>query len=172
MRIICPCCQTDFPLEAGINDVNARNAIKRAFSLSPLGELLLAYVQLFQKPTRKLSMTKLVKILDEIIPLIQTGRIDHRGRLWAAPLDSWRAALEEMLDRREKLTIPLKNHSYLFTIIAGFADKAEGKVEAQTETRKVGGASRRKTTEQTKTSPMPAEVRQQLSNFINNKTVS
>lgn len=43
--MICPCCQTDFPIEAGINDVAARNAVKRAFSLTQLGDLLLGYVQ-------------------------------------------------------------------------------------------------------------------------------
>lgn len=171
MQLICPCCQTAFPIEAGINDVAARNAIKRAFSLSPLGELLLAYVQLFRSPKRVLSIAKLVKVLDEIIPLIQTGRIEHRGRIWAAPLNNWRSALEEMLDRREKLTLPLKNHSYLFTIIAGFADKAEGNLETQTEARKVGGASRRQQAEEPKSKAMPQEVKDKLNQFLN-KTVT
>ena len=43
MRIVCPCCQTDFPIEAGINDVDARAAVQRAFALTPIGKLLLGY---------------------------------------------------------------------------------------------------------------------------------
>lgn len=170
MRIICPCCQTDFPLEAGINDVNARSAITRAFSLTPIGKLLLAYVQLFKPEKRALSMDNLVKILDQIIPMIQEGKIEHAKRTWSAPHVYWEQAIGQMIDNREKLRLPLKNHSYLFTIIAGFADKAESKAEAQTEARKAGGSIQRH--QQTLTKAMPQEIRGQLNQFLNKTTTN
>lgn len=171
MRIVCPCCQTDFPLEAGINDVDARAAVQRAFTLTPIGKLLLGYVQLFKPEKCNLSWAKAVKILDQLIPMVQAGKIDYNGRTWAAPQAYWESAIEQMIDGREKLTLPLNSHGYLFKIISGYADKAEGKFEAQTEARKQGGLSQRHR-EPPKTKGMPEETRQQLNQFLNNKTTN
>ena len=166
MRIICPCCQTDFPLEAGINDVNARAAVQRAFGLTSLGKLLLAYVQLFKPAKRAMSMDKVVKILDQLIPMIQERKIEFNGRTWPAPQPYWEQAIEQMIDGRDKLTLPLNGHGYLFKIISGYADKSEGKAEKQAEARKAGGTSQLHQ-EQPKTKGMPAEVRGQLNQFLN-----
>lgn len=172
MRLICPCCQTDFPIEAAINDIAARNAVKRAFSVTPFGDLLISYVQLFKPAQRALAMPRLVKLLDELMPMIQAGRIERNGRIWPAPQEYWRQAFEEMLAKREQLTLPLKSHGYLLTIIAGYADKSEHKAEAKSEDRRagrtpVGGQVREEATHQepAQRSPMPASVRQQLGKF-------
>lgn len=166
MRLICPCCQTDFPIEAGINDVAARNAVKRAFSLTPMGDLLLAYVQLFKPAKRALSMARLVKILDELLPMIQTGKIEHKGRIWPAPQDYWRMALEEIISKRDTLTLPIKSHGYLFTIIAGQADKAAKKEEETQEMRKRSGRVQQEQ-DAAITKGMPEEVRSQLQQILN-----
>ena len=71
-----------------------------------------------------------------------------------------------MIDGRDKLTLPLGSHSYLFKIIIGYADKAEGKAETQAEARKVGGSIQR-SQEQPLTKAMPEEVRGQLNQFLN-----
>lgn len=165
MRIICPSCQTDFPLEAGINDVDARAAVQRAFSLTPIGKMLLAYVQLFRRGNRALSMGKLIRILDQLIPMIQAGKIEYKGSTWAAPQAYWENAIQQMLDGREKLTLPLESHNYLFAIIRGYADKSEDQAEKQTEARKVGGLSQRHQ-EPPKTKGMPEEIRGQLNQFL------
>lgn len=170
MQLICPCCQTAFPIEAGINDVNARNAIKRAFSLTPIGDQLLAYVQLFKPESRVLSMTKLTKLLDELVEMIKEGKIKRNGRTWPAPQAYWQQAIDQMLSSRDQLNLPLKSHGYLFTIISGYADKTEGKVEEQSEARKVGGSSQRHQ-EQPKTRGIPADVRGKLNEFLNKTTI-
>lgn len=166
MRMICPSCQTDFPIEAGINDVAARNAIKRAFSLTPLGDLLLAYVHLFKPEKRMLSTVRLVKILDELLPMIESGKIEHKGRVYPAPHDYWRMALEEMIAKRDTLTLPIKSHGYLLTIIASAADKMTAKAEAQHEMRKRTGRAQQEQNEAI-TKGMPEEIRNQLQKIIN-----
>ncbi|MBL8499578.1 MAG: hypothetical protein JNL77_03175 [Nitrosomonas sp.] len=170
MRIVCPCCQTDFPIEAGINDVNARAAVQRAFTLTPIGKLLLAYVQLFKPEKRAMTWGKAVKILDQLIPMIVEAKIEFKGRIWPAPQAYWEQAIEQMIDGREKLTLPLSSHGYLFKIISGYADKTEGKRESQAEARKQGGLSQRHR-EQPKTKAMPEETRQQLNKYLN-KTIT
>jgi hypothetical protein len=166
MQIICPCCQADFPIEAGINDVAARNAVKRAFSLTPLGDLLLGYVQLFKPEKRAMSMVKLVKLLDELLPMIQAGRIEHKGRIWPAPQEYWRMALAEMIGKRDTLTLPLKSHNYLFAIISGAADKAAKKQEEVQEMRKRTGRAQQEQNEAT-AKAMPEAVRNQLQQILN-----
>jgi len=168
MRIICPCCHTDFPLEAGINDVAARNAVKLAFSITPLGDSLLAYVQLFKPEKKVLSMSKLTKLLEELVPMMRDGKIEYKGRVWPAPQPYWEQSIRQMLDSRESLTLPIKTHGYLFSIIAGYADKDGGKTEKQTEARRASGASRRQEP-QPKAAKMPQEVKDQLDQFLNKK---
>lgn len=169
MKIVCPCCQTDFPLEAGINDVDARAAVQRALTLTPIGKALLGYVQLFKPEKRSLSWAKAVKILDQLIPMILDGKIEYKGRVWAAPQSHWENAIQQMLDTRETLRLPLDKHNYLFAIISGYADKSEKKQEAQTEARKQGGLSQRHR-EQPKTKGMPGEIKEQLNQFLNKTT--
>lgn len=171
MQLTCPCCLADFPIEAAINDVAARNAIVRAFSLTPFGDLLLGYVQLFKPAQRAVSMPRLVKLLDELMPMIQAGRIERNGRIWPAPQEYWRQAFEEMLAKREQLTLPLKSHGYLLTIISGFADKAESRTETKSEDQRAGRTQTGgQVAQETRQGPqqrqaMPDAVRQQLEKF-------
>ena len=151
--------------------MNARTAVARAFSLTPIGKLLLAYVQLFKPKKHALSMGKVVKILDQLIPMIQESKIEFDGRIWPAPQAYWEQAIEQMIDTREKLRLPLRDHNYLLTIISGRADKDEGKVEKQTEARKQGGVTSRQQEPEPKTKKMPDEVKEQLNQFLNKSIV-
>jgi hypothetical protein len=137
MRLTCSACGASASLDAAIAHEGAREAVIIALQLpAPLGKLLVQYVALFRPATRQLSLDRLAALLGELLPLIEAGRIERGGRIWAVPLDAWKAALEDMIAKRDKLTLPLKSHGYLLEVIAGQA----GKVEAAAETRKEAGA--------------------------------
>ncbi len=170
MQLICPSCQTVFPIEAAINDVQARNAIKRAFSLTPIGIQLLAYVQLFKPPTRALSMTKLVRLLDELVGMIQEGKVKYKGNVYAAPQQYWQDAIEQMLNGRDQLALPLDSHGYLVAVIAAYAKKAGNKAETKAEHKKAAGGRQEK--KATKPSKMPQNVKNELNQFLNKTTTS
>lgn len=140
MKMVCPHCQADFDMLLGIQDLAARQAVQRAFSLTPLGDVLIQYVQLFKPAKQALKMTMLVRILDELLPHIQAGKINAGGGVQAAPHDYWRSAIETMLASRDKLTLPLKSHGYLFQIIAGMGNKAAAAAEKQQEQGRKYGA--------------------------------
>lgn len=146
--------------------MNARHAVKLAFSITPFGDSLLAYVQLFKSEKKVLSMSKLTKLLEELVPMMRDGKIEHKGSVWPAPQAYWEQAIRQMLDTRESLKLPIKTHGYLFSIIAGYANKAGGKAEKQTEARRASGTSRRQEP-QPKVAKMPKEVKEQLSQFLN-----
>lgn len=136
--IVCPCCQSVFPLEAALNDLAAREAVAAAFKLTTFGDLLLGYINLFKPPKRVLSMSRATRLLQELLPMIHEANITFAGRIWSAPQSYWKMALGEMIEKRDKLTLPLKSHNYLLTIIKGYSDKAEAQAEAKTEDRKAG----------------------------------
>jgi biotin operon repressor len=74
-------------------------------------------------------------ILEELRAPIAAAQIERHGRTWPAPLEYWKAALEQMVQLRDqaKLQLPLKSHGYLLEVIAGMSDKAEAKAESAQE---------------------------------------
>lgn len=139
MKLTCPACGAVASLDVLIGHEGARDAVMVSLSLpAPLGGLLVQYLALFRPPKRALSFERVASLLQELKPMISDARIERGGRIWSAPQDYWHMALAEMISKRDKLTLPLKNHAYLLTIIAGYSSKAEAKQEAQTEAQRSG----------------------------------
>ena len=86
-----------------MNDVAARQAVVKAFELTELGSLLIRYVTLFKPAKSALSMHKLAKLLDELVPMIKTGQVTRNGTLYPAPQAYWQQAIETMLAQKAKL---------------------------------------------------------------------
>lgn len=134
MNLTCPCCAARFSIEAALTDDAARAAVTAALKLpAPLGDLILRYLALHRPDKRALSWDRAARLLTEMMEPIHAAQLTRNGRVWPAPLDAWRIALEQMLDKRDTLTLPLKSHGYLFEIVAGMASKAEGVSEARRE---------------------------------------
>ncbi len=98
--------------------------------------------------------------------MIESGKIEYKGRIWPAPVNIWRMAFEQMIDQADTLTLPLKSHNYLFTIIAGAADKAAKKQEEVQEMRKRTGRAQQEQ-EAAIRKGMPEAVRNQLQGIVN-----
>lgn len=140
MQLNCPACGATFSLDAIIGHEGAREAVLAALQLpAPLGKTLIQYVGLFRPVQRALSMDRLAKLLNELLPMISKSQIERNGSIFAAPVDYWRNAMETMLAGRDKLTLPLKSHGYLLEIIAGMAEKTAAKAEQQQENKRRHG---------------------------------
>ena len=139
MKTSCPACGASFSLDTLLGNEGAREAVMAALAIpAPLGKLLVQYLGLFRPAQRQLSFDRVANLLNELLPMIAKASIERNGRPWSAPQDYWKMALEDMLAKRDKLTLPLKNHGYLLTIIESYSNKAEAKHEAQTEARRSG----------------------------------
>ncbi len=138
MRLTCPSCGATSSLDALIGHDAARTSLVLALEQTPVGKRLIRYLALFRPAQRQLSWDRVAALLGELLDMIRDARIERHGRTWAAPAETWIAAIDEILTRRDegKLTLPLKSHGYLLEIITGQA----GKVEAAAETRKESGA--------------------------------
>ncbi len=134
MKLSCPACGAVASLDVLLGHEGARDAVMVALRLpAPLGKQLIQYLGLFRPASRQLSMDRLASLLGELLPMVDAARIERSGRLWPAPIENWRIALEEILAKRDKLSLPLKSHGYLLEILVGIANKAEARVEEKTE---------------------------------------
>lgn len=139
MKLSCPACGAVSSLDVLLGHEGAREAVMVALALpAPLGKLLVQYVALFRPAQRQLSLDRVASLLNELAPMIAEAKIERNGRIWSAPQDYWRMALEEMVVKRDSLTLPLKSHGYLLTIIAGYSEKAEARAEAGEHARRGG----------------------------------
>lgn len=141
MKLTCPECAAVFPIAAALTDEQARQAVAAALKLpAPLGDRILRYIGLFRPASRALSWDRATKLLQELQEPIQQAQVTRDGITRPAPLELWIAALDAVLEARERLRLPLKSHGYLFEIAAGMAEKSAGKQERQAETRRQAGA--------------------------------
>lgn len=142
MRLTCPACGAEYTLDVLIAHEGAREALVEAMGLNlSLGKRLVQYLSLFRPPKRQLTMDRVASILKEISPAIKAARITRNGRDWAIPQESWAWALEEIVAKKDKLTLPLRSHGYLFEMLIAAADKLEGKAEAASEHQRRGATT-------------------------------
>lgn len=133
MRLSCPHCGGVTSLELLVQDGCARGFGARALSMPPeIAKRLMLYLSLHASPKRgALPWDRAEKLLAELAEHILAARVTRHGRTWAAPLPYWAAALDQILDQRETLRLPLKGHGYLYEIVAATAQRAEGRGERQ-----------------------------------------
>lgn len=140
MKTTCPACGAVTSLDALIGNEAARSLLVMALEQTQTGRRLVRYVALFRPAQRQLSWDRVASLLGELLDMIQSGKVERHGRLWAAPESAWVTALDEILARRDegKLTLPLKSHGYLLEIITGQANKVEARAEQHAEDTRAG----------------------------------
>ena len=143
MQITCPSCYARTPLDVAINDQDTRLAVLAALELpGEIGPLVLKYLACFTPAKKSLAWNKAARLLRELNAAVQDKKVRRHGRDWAVSIDTWHAAISALLERRDqgKLTLPLKDHSYLFAIATEMANKQEAVEERTTEKRLVTGS--------------------------------
>jgi hypothetical protein len=134
--LTCPCCGTELDVATIFAHADDQRAFARLASVSiPLGARVLQYITLFTPPKTRLTAAKKIKLLLQLLPDLERQAIDHKGREWAAPLSAWANAFDQMLASRDagRLELPMKGHVYLYSVLAGMANKHEASAEAKTE---------------------------------------
>ena len=125
MQMQCPCCGEQFPIEAGFADADGKKLAALFAGLDPkLGRAVLNYLRLFSPAKRALRMTRAIKLVEELLDLVNAGTVQKDSRTndsKPAPPRIWTAGIEQMLIARERLTLPLENHNYLRAVVYGIA---------------------------------------------------
>lgn len=134
--LCCPSCGGEMSLDVLISHNELRQAtftlVEKSLSL---GSLVLRYVALFRPAKNRMSADRWAKLIGQLLPDLQRNAITHKGREWSMPLPTWKLGFEAMLEKAaaDKLTLPLENHNYLYTVLVGMADKVEAVAEEHTE---------------------------------------
>lgn len=153
MKLICPACGAVASAESWENDLAAREAIMVVSKLAvPVNKHALGYVSLFRPDQRSSSWKKTLRILQEIEQLVATGYVHIQGKVDRdCPPRIWAAAMEQMIEQRHSLRLPMASHIYLTKIAWDMADQADRRAEQKqttthTESRPVadGGADPRR----------------------------
>lgn len=139
MKFVCPSCGFFGPPDAYLAEGAESRGIMLALSApAALARPIQQYIRLFRPAKRAMSSSRVVTLLEELLPMILDGKINWRGVVYPAPIDYWRDAMEEMITGRDRLDLPMTSHGYLLTIIAGYAKKADAASEAQTHQARAG----------------------------------
>ncbi len=134
MHLTCPCCGAAYTIEVLLADRDAREAVSTAFRLPPsLSERLLRYIALFRPAKRALSWGRAARLMAELEAMITAAKIEYDGQSYPAPVDAWRIAIDQMLDSRDRLVLPLGGHGYLIKVLVGLHQRANDQRAARQE---------------------------------------
>jgi len=91
----------------------------------------LNYLALFRPEKTALSWSRALTVAKDLHALVSAGTIQIEKKV-ARPCSpqQWVAGIEEMLARRDRLRLPMKNHNYLREIVYEAADRTDAKNEA------------------------------------------
>lgn len=146
MKIKCPACGAVASLDVLITHAGAREMIFAAGKLPPqLADLVFRYLGLFRPEKSSLSFSRMASLLSELIEPMTAHQVTRDRKQWPASDEMWKEAFEHMLNLREKnkLSLPLASHGYLFEIIAGYSNKKAAQTERRQEIeRKYGSPTR------------------------------
>ena len=133
MKTRCPACGSENSLDALLAGDDARQAL---WSLAQIGgeltKRLVQYLGLFRPSKSSLSNARMAKLLAELLPDIQSGRIVRDGQVFDAPIEAWIWALGEVLNARDLGTLktPMKSHGYLYEVLTHWRGAAAQVVQA------------------------------------------
>ena len=137
MQLVCPCCDTPFPIEAGLADADGKRLAALLAEMDPaLGRAVIGYLRLFRPAKQALRTARAAKLVAELDALVRAGTVcrdERAGVRRPATSAHWAEGIEQMLGQRERLTLPLSTHHYLRAIVFGLADQADAAAERQRE---------------------------------------
>ena len=137
MQLTCPCCDVEFPIEAGFADDDGKRLAAVMAEFEPaLGRSVLRYLRLFKPAKTALRSARAAKLVRELAELVKAGTVcrdERTGLRRPASAAVWSVGIEQMLASRATLTLPLENHNYLRAVVFGLADHADAQAEQARE---------------------------------------
>ncbi len=127
MKLICPGCGAVASAESWDNDLTAREAIQVVSKLpAPVNKQVFGYISLFRPEKRSLTWKKTLRLLHEVEQLVGKGYVHVQGKIdRTCPASLWARAMEQMIEQRGSLRLPMASHNYLTKIAWDLAEQAD-----------------------------------------------
>jgi hypothetical protein len=144
MKLPCPACGAVASADAWANDVNCRETMLVVSRLaSPLPKAVLGYLSLFRPGKQALTWKKALRLALEIEQLVATGYVHVQGKVdRTCPPSLWARAMEQMVEQRGALRLPMASHNYLSKIAWDLADSADYQAEKKQSTTQMSSRTR------------------------------
>ena len=148
MKLTCPACGAVASADSWMNDELCRETLVMVAGLpAPLNKTVLGYLSLFRPHKTGLTWKKALRLAAEIRDLVSRGYVESKGKVdRTCPVRIWEQAMEQMVERRITLTLPMPNHNYLKKVAWDLADQEDARAE---KSRNAGPAPRRQSSERT-----------------------
>lgn len=132
MNGICQTCGSVAPIEWFLSEADNRQICAILAELpKDVQAVVFHYLSLFRPVAgRALQTRKATRLMFEVRQLVTVGHVQIDKRVARpCPPRIWAQAMEQMIERRDRLTIPMPNHNYLKTIAWDLADQADSQAE-------------------------------------------
>ncbi len=125
MKTNCPLCGIPFSLDGLIDHHDMAETLRLLHSINPnLERQLVRYLSFFRPDkTKTLSWSRGYSLLSELLPDIRAEQICRNGKPYAAPVEAWCWAVEQMFFTRDNMKLPLKSHGYLYQVLSTWTPK-------------------------------------------------
>lgn len=126
MILRCPCCGTTASMECW-NDQHVENTLKALAEFPhPTGSPAIEYLSLFRPEKTVLSFKKASHLLAELAELVKAGsiKVQRQHELPITPI-IWARAMMQMVNQRDAIKRPLKNHNYLRQVAYRLAEEKD-----------------------------------------------
>lgn len=137
MHVTCPTCSEAFPITAGFLEADGKRFAMLLAGMEPtLGRAVIDYLSLFTPAKQKLRLTKAIKTVASLDALVREGTVcrdERAGVRRPSTVAHWVAGIEQMMEGRAKLVLPLANHAYLRSVVYSIADRADAAAEKARE---------------------------------------
>lgn len=133
MHLTCPCCGGTASLEALTSDAEARAVVARVSTLpQPVAAATPGYLGLFRPDKRALSWRKANSLVTALASLVSVGYVQVKGKADRdCSANIWAQAMDDMVNRRDRLTRPLPNHNYLRQVAHDMAAMEDASQESR-----------------------------------------
>lgn len=138
MSLICTCpdCGVKAPLEAFLQDADARRALvdlsTRLADHPAVLRRAISYVGLHAPRGRAANWSKVARLFDELAELVTSGSVTVDRQPRACAPEIWALAMDEAINARDAgtLSLPLSGHGWLKKVAWGKAGQEEARAEA------------------------------------------
>ena len=132
MNGTCQTCGTSAPIEWFLSETEHRQICAVLVKLpKEIQAVIFHYLALFKPTTgRAIQAKKASRLMAEINEMVTAGHIQvDRKVARPCPPRLWAQAMEQMIERRDRLSLPMPNHNYLKSIAWDLADQADAQAE-------------------------------------------
>jgi hypothetical protein len=119
-----------------MQDNEQRAFMRRLITDIPAGQhaLILRYLTFFKPAKNAMSFKTLNTRLDSLLAMIKSAKVTRNSETKVAPPKVWYEAMTELTTNKpDTLSLPLRNHNYLSSIVWRHGEKAAAYTEANIE---------------------------------------